>query len=104
MIICYGKEHLFILIVLLETQVLNVLEGKMKLINFDNGKVTANLEMEPLGSSVIHFCIVNKCEWHTMIAISELVLVHEILEGPLPQKNFHQMGARQRDYPVLQKD
>jgi hypothetical protein len=39
--------------------------------------------MQPLGSSSDPFLYrFNKCEWHTMVAISELVMVHEILEGP----------------------
>ena len=43
--------------------------------------------MEPLGSSNNPFLYrFNKCEWHTMVAISDLVLVHEILEGPFDNK------------------
>ena len=74
-----------------KSESLNVLEGKMKLINFDNnGNVTKKLNMEPLGSSANPFLYrFNKCEWHTMVAISDLVLVHEILEGPFNNmKNF----------------
>ena len=91
MIICYGKESLIYPNCSVgKSESLNVLEGKMKLINFDiSGKVTANLEMEPKGSSSNPFLYrFNKCEWHTMIAISELVLVHEILEGPFTTEKF----------------
>ena len=56
----------------------------MKLVNFDDhGKVTNKYDMEPLGKSANPFMYrFNKCEWHTMVALSDIVLVHEILEGP----------------------
>tara|TARA_Y100000817_G_C16663722_1_gene458348 strand:+ start:23 stop:505 length:483 start_codon:yes stop_codon:yes gene_type:complete len=85
MIICFGKDtKIYPNCSKGKSESLNVLEGKMKLINFDNnGNVTKKLNMEPLGSSVNPFLYrFNKCEWHTMVAISDLVLVHEILEGP----------------------
>ena len=85
MIICFGKNtKIYPNCSKGKSESLNVLEGKMKLINFDNdGNVTKKLNMQPLGSSSDPFLYrFNKCEWHTMVAISELVMVHEILEGP----------------------
>lgn len=85
MIICFGKNSsIYPNCSSGKSESLNILEGKMKLINFNSsGKVTNKLDMEPLGSSNNPFLYrFNKCEWHTMIAMSDLVLVHEILEGP----------------------
>ena len=85
MIICFGKDSsIFPNCSHGKSESLNVLEGKMKLINFDNdGNVTNKINMEPIGQSNDPFMYrFNKCDWHVMIALSEIVVVHEILEGP----------------------
>ena len=67
-----------------KSESLQVVEGKMLLVIFnDNGNVDNKIEMQPLSEGGNNFIYrFNKCMWHTMIALSEIVVVHEILEGP----------------------
>ena len=53
MVICFEKDsNIFSNCSYGKSESLNVLEGKMKLINFDNeGNVTNKINMEPIGQS-----------------------------------------------------
>lgn len=106
MIICFGKSSLiFPNCSHGKSESLNILEGKMKLINFDdNGKVTNKYDMEPLGKSSDPFMYrFNKCEWHTMVAMSDIVLVHEILEGPFEAPKSENPNWIPKDQESLSK-
>ena len=85
MLICFGKKTLIPPNKSSnKSESLHVIEGKLLLIIFDdNGKVNNKIIMKPYGDNESFFIYrFNKCEWHTMIALTDNVVVHEILEGP----------------------
>ena len=62
---------------------LNVVKGELLLIVFDdNGKVVQRVEMGPVGSGKVFLYRLSSTPWHTMIPLSEIVVVHEVIEGP----------------------
>ena len=62
---------------------LQVVQGELLLIIFDdNGNVVKRVEMRPAGSDKVFLYRLSSTPWHTMIPLSEIVVVHEALQGP----------------------
>ena len=62
---------------------LQIVKGELLLIIFDdNGNVVKRVEMRPAGSDKVFLYRLSSTPWHTMIPLSEIVVVHEALQGP----------------------
>ena len=62
---------------------LQIVKGELLLIIFDdNGNVLKRIEMGPAGSDKVFLYRLSSTPWHTMIPLSEIVVVHEALQGP----------------------
>ena len=62
---------------------LQVVKGELLLIIFDDsGNVVKRVEMGPAGSDKVFLYRLSSTPWHTMIPLSEIVVVHEALQGP----------------------
>ena len=62
---------------------LQIVKGELLLIVFDdNGKVVSRVKMGPAGSDKVFLYRLSSTPWHTMIPLSEIVKVHEVIEGP----------------------
>ena len=62
---------------------LQVVQGELLLVIFDdNGNVLNRIEMGPAGSDKVFLYRLSSTPWHTMIPLSEIVVVHEALQGP----------------------
>jgi cupin fold WbuC family metalloprotein len=62
---------------------LQVVKGELLLIVFDDdGKVVQRVKMGPVGSGEVFLYRLSSTPWHTMIPLSEIVVVHEALQGP----------------------
>jgi cupin fold WbuC family metalloprotein len=63
-----------------------VVEGELLLVLFDeNGNVVQRVEMAPPGKGKVFLYRFSSTPWHTMIPLSQEVVVHETLEGPFVQ-------------------
>ena len=62
---------------------LQVVQGELLLVIFDdNGNVVKRIEMGPYGSDKTFLYRLSSTPWHTMIPLSKIVVVHEVIEGP----------------------
>jgi cupin fold WbuC family metalloprotein len=62
---------------------LQVLEGEVLLALFDeSGNITDRIEMGALGSGKIFMYRIGSVPWHVIIAKSDIVVIHEALQGP----------------------
>ena len=62
---------------------LQVFRGELLLVIFDdNGNVVKRIEMGPYGSDKTFLYRLSSTPWHTMIPLSKIVVVHEVIEGP----------------------
>ena len=62
---------------------LQIVKGELLLIVFDDsGKVVSRVKMGPAGSDKVFIYRLSSTPWHTMIPLSEIVIVHEVIEGP----------------------
>ena len=62
---------------------LQVVKGELLLIVFDdNGKILQRVKMGPYGSDKTFLYRLSSTPWHTMIPLSKIVVVHEVIEGP----------------------
>ena len=62
---------------------LQVFRGELLLVIFDdNGNIVKKIEMEPYGSDKTFLYRLSSSPWHTMIPLSKIVVVHEVIEGP----------------------
>jgi cupin fold WbuC family metalloprotein len=62
---------------------LQVVKGELLLVIFDdNGKVVSKIEMASSDSDKVFLYRLSSTPWHTMIPLSEIVIVHEVIEGP----------------------
>ena len=62
---------------------LQIVKGELLLIIFDDdGNVVKRVEMRPAGSDKVFLYRLSSTPWHTMIPLSEIVVVHEALQGP----------------------
>jgi cupin fold WbuC family metalloprotein len=65
---------------------LQVVEGELLIVVFDDtGKVTQRMEMAPPGSSKPFLYRFSSTPLHTMIPLTEMVVVHEALQGPFEE-------------------
>mgnify|MGYP006206225081 CR=1 FL=1 len=66
-----------------KSESLQIVEGRLLLIIFDiDGNVVRGEEMAPQGDSCSSIYRLNSTPWHTMIPLTEMVVVHETLQGP----------------------
>ena len=66
-----------------ESESLQLVEGELLLVVFDqNGKVIQQVEMGSIGSGKPFLYRLSSTPWHTMIPLTEMVVVHETLQGP----------------------
>ena len=66
-----------------ESESLQLVEGELLLVVFDqNGEVIQQVEMGSIGSGKPFLYRLSSTPWHTMIPLTEMVVVHEILQGP----------------------
>lgn len=61
----------------------HIIDGELIVVFFNNdGHVTKKIEMGPVESSKIFIYRLNSSIWHTIIPISDYVLLHETTAGP----------------------
>jgi cupin fold WbuC family metalloprotein len=48
----------------------------------DDGKVTRRIEMGPVGSNSTFFYRLSSNLWHTVVPLSDFVIIHETTGGP----------------------
>ena len=66
-----------------QSESLQLVEGELLLVVFDqNGKVIQKVEMGSIGSGKPFLYRLSSTPWHTMIPLTEMVVVHETLQGP----------------------
>tara|TARA_B110000008_G_scaffold279635_1_gene327623 strand:- start:2725 stop:3222 length:498 start_codon:yes stop_codon:yes gene_type:complete len=66
-----------------KSESLQVIEGRLLLVIFDlDGNIVKEEEMAPAGSNLSSIYRLNSTPWHTMIPLTEMVVVHETLQGP----------------------
>lgn len=66
-----------------KSESLTVIEGEMLLVLFnEEGTITDRIEMGPIGSNKAFMYRLCSASWHTMIPLSQCVIVHECIEGP----------------------
>ena len=67
---------------------LQVVEGEMLLIVFnENGEVIQQVEMGSPGSGKAFLYRFTSTPWHTMVPLTEMVVVHESLQGPFQKSS-----------------
>lgn len=61
----------------------HVIEGNLAVVFFDdNGEVIRKIEMGPVGSGRVFMYRLNVSLWHTVIPLSDNVILHETTTGP----------------------
>ncbi len=66
-----------------KSESLQVIEGEVVVVVFDDeGRVAERIEMGPPGSNMAFMYRLCSAPWHSMIPMSEFVVIHEALEGP----------------------
>ena len=66
-----------------QSESLQLVEGELLLVIFnENGNVIKQIEMAPPGNEKTFLYRLSSTPWHTMIPLSEMVVVHETLQGP----------------------
>lgn len=61
----------------------HVIEGALLVVFFDNeGKVTRRIPMSPCGSGQTFLYRLSSSLWHTVVPLSEFVIIHETTTGP----------------------
>ena len=66
-----------------KSESLQIIEGRLLLVIFDkDGNVVKQEEMAPVGNNCASIYRLNSTPWHTMIPLTEMVVVHETLQGP----------------------
>ncbi len=71
-----------------QSESLQLVEGELLLVVFDeNGKVMQQIEMAPPGNNKIFLYRLSSTPWHTMIPLTEIVVVHETLQGPFKKSS-----------------
>lgn len=65
----------------------HIIEGEMEVLLFDNeGKVIRRIKMGPVGSSLTFFYRLSINLWHTVIPLTEFVIIHETTSGPFIER------------------
>ena len=66
-----------------KSESLQIMEGRLLLVIFDeDGNVLKVEEMSPFGGNCSSIYRLNSTPWHTMIPLSDIVIVHETIQGP----------------------
>lgn len=66
----------------------HVIEGELAVVFFDDeGQVTRKVAMGPLESGKTFFYRLNSGLWHTLIPLSEFVIIHETTGGPFDKSD-----------------
>ena len=66
-----------------KSESLQIIEGRLLLVIFDmDGNIVRQEEMAPSGNNCASIYRLNSTPWHTMIPLTEMVVVHETLQGP----------------------
>ena len=61
----------------------HIIEGKLAVIFFDDeGNVTRQIKMGTVGSDSIFFYRLSSNLWHTVVPLSDFVIIHETTTGP----------------------
>ena len=83
---------------------LQIGKGELLLIVFDDkGKIVQRVEMGPTGSDKVFLYRLSSTPWHTMIPLTEMVVVHEGLQGPFKQSLEPLPGWVPGDSDVLKR-
>ena len=70
---------------------LQLLGGELLLVIFDDfGRIIQRVKMGQIGSDNPYMYRFNSTPWHTMIPLSEIVVVHEIIQGPFKNSSEKQ--------------
>jgi len=66
-----------------ESKSFHVIEGELAVVFFDGrGQVTRRIKMGPLGSGRTFLYRLSISLWHTVVPLSEFVIIHETPTGP----------------------
>ena len=66
-----------------KSESLQVLEGRILVAVFDDdGNIKNQFEMAPLGSGNTFIYRIGSVPWHIIIPLSDIVVIHESLQGP----------------------
>ena len=87
-----------------KSESLQVLEGRLLLVIFDeDGNIFKSEEMAPAGENFSSIYRLNSTPWHTMIPLTETVVVHETLQGPFESFSGNVPSWIPSDQPSLKK-
>jgi len=89
-----------------KTESFHVIEGELLIIFFDDaGKVTRRLKMSPLGNGQTFLYRLSSSLWHTVVPLSEFVIIHEITTGPFikEEAEFAAWGPDVSDLEGIEK-
>jgi cupin fold WbuC family metalloprotein len=81
-----------------------VIEGELAVAFFDDeGRITRRIEMGPLGSGKTFFCPMSCSLWHTVVLLSDYVIIHETTAGPFApgDADFEPWGPDPEDRPAV---
>ncbi len=66
-----------------KSESLQIIEGRLLIVIFDEcGVPIKKVEMSQFGSGKVSLYRMSSTPWHTMIPLSNSVVVHEVIEGP----------------------
>lgn len=72
---------------MLKSESFHVIEGNLAVILFDDdGRVTKRIDLSPPGGGRSFLYRLNTSLWHTVIPISEYVIIHEVTNGPFSKE------------------
>ncbi len=70
-----------------KTESFHIIEGEVDVLLFNNeGKQTDSIKMGSCDSGMTFMYRINTDIWHTVNVISEIVVIHEIVQGPFNHK------------------
>lgn len=78
----------------------HVIEGDLAVVFFDNkGHVTRRIKMSPCGSGRTFLYRLSSSLWHTVMPLSEFVIIHETTTGPFVkgETEFASWGPEEAD-------
>jgi cupin fold WbuC family metalloprotein len=69
-----------------KSESIHVLEGRVLVVFFDeNGTVSRRIVLGPFGTQLPYLYRLASPEWHTVVPLDEVAVIHEVTSGPFQQ-------------------
>jgi cupin fold WbuC family metalloprotein len=69
-----------------KSESIHVIEGRVLVVFFhEDGTVSRRIVLGPFGTRLPHIYRLASPEWHTVVPLDELVVIHEVTSGPFQQ-------------------